>query len=80
MNEKTFTLATSKTCGPCMVLKNKIKALTLEVDIKDFTIEEDREFFFKHDLRSVPRLVVEDGDTVEIIQGMDEIIEALKKE
>ena len=74
------TLATSKTCGPCMVLKNKIKALNLEVDIKDFTIEEDREFFLKHNLRAVPRLVVEDGDTVEIIQGMDEIIEALKNE
>ena len=74
------TLATSKTCGPCTVLKNKIKSLNLEVDTKDFTIEEDREFFLKHNLRSVPRLVVEDGDTVEIIQGMDEIIEALKNE
>ena len=74
------TLATSKTCGPCMVLKNKIKSLNLEVDIKAFTIEDDREFFLKHNLRAVPRVVVEDGDTVEIIQGMDEIIEALKNE
>ena len=74
------TLATSKTCGPCMVLKNKITALNLEVVVKDFTIEEDKEFFTKHSIRSVPRLVIEDGDDVEIIQGMDEIIEAIKKE
>jgi hypothetical protein len=80
MNERQLTLATSRSCGPCMVLKNKIASLNLEVEIKDFTVEEDKEFFYKHKLKSVPRLVVEDGDTVEIIQGMDEIIEAIKNE
>ena len=74
------TLATSKNCGPCSMLKNKLNSLKLEVDVKDFTIDEDKEFFTKHNIRSVPRLVIEDGDDVDIIQGMDEIIEAIKKE
>lgn len=74
------TLATSRTCGPCSMLKNKLTALNLEVDVKDFSIEEDKEFFIKHGIRAVPRLVIESEDGVELIQGMDEIIEAIKKE
>lgn len=75
----SITLLTSKTCGPCTVVKNKLKALNLEVDTKDFTIAEDQEIFRKHNIKSVPRLLVEDGDNIEIIQGIDDIVDAIKK-
>lgn len=71
----TITLATSKTCGPCRVVKNKLESLGLTVDIKDYTIPEDMEFFKVNNIRSVPRLVVDDGEgNVEIIQGIDDIV------
>jgi hypothetical protein len=36
-------------------------------------------WFIKHGIKSVPRLVIEDGDNVEIIQGIDDIVERLKE-
>lgn len=71
-------LATSITCGPCHMLKNKLEKLGLEVEIKDYTDPDNIEWFKKHQIKSVPRLVIEDGDSVEIIQGTDDIIERLK--
>jgi predicted DsbA family dithiol-disulfide isomerase len=76
---KTKILATSATCGPCFTLKARIEKEKLEVEIKDYTNPENIEWFKKHGIRAVPRLVIEDGDNVEIIQGIEEIIEALKK-
>jgi glutaredoxin len=73
------TLLTSKTCGPCMVVKNKLKALKLEVDILEYN-KENEEFFNKHGVKSVPRLVVEDENGVTIIQGSDDIIAEIQKE
>jgi glutaredoxin len=71
-------LATAKFCGPCSQLKNKLKAASLEVETIEF--ENDTEFFKKHGVKSVPRLVVVDDDdnTVELIQGMDDIITKIK--
>jgi glutaredoxin len=77
--EKQYTLATSSQCGPCHTLKSRIERENLEVEIKDYTNPDNIEWFKKHGIRSVPRLVIEDGGNVEIIQGMDDIIEALKK-
>lgn len=76
----TKTLLTSSQCGPCTVLKNKLNTLKLEVVTKDYSIEEHKKFFTKHNIRSVPRLVIEDGDNVEIIQGIEEIIERIKSD
>lgn len=77
---KTKTLATSKFCGPCSMLKTKLKDLNLEVPVKDFGNPDDKDFFVKHQIRAVPRLVIEDGDQVEIIQGMDDIIKAIQND
>lgn len=75
------TLATAQFCGPCGVLKKRIEKLDLEVETKTFEVKEDQDFFVKHGIRSVPRLVVEQDDgTVEIIQGSDEIIAAIQKD
>jgi glutaredoxin len=77
--KKQYTLATSSQCGPCYTLKTRIEKENLEVEIRDYTRPENIEWFKKHGIRAVPRLVIEDGDNVEIIQGMDDIIEALKQ-
>lgn len=71
-------LATSKTCGPCFALKNKISKLGLEVEIREHS-PETNEWFKKHNIRSVPKLVIEDGDDVEIIEGSDDIIKKLEE-
>ena len=70
-------IATSKTCGPCHALKSKIEKLGLDFEIREYN-PDNMEWFTKHKIRSVPRLVIEDGDNVEIIQGTEEILEALK--
>lgn len=75
---KKYTVATSKTCGPCHMLKNKLEAQKIDVEIKDFSDPENIEWFRKHNIKSVPRLVIEDGDKVEIIQGVEDIINTLK--
>lgn len=75
---KKYVLATSAQCGPCYTLKARIEKENLEVEIKDYTNPENIEWFKKHGIRAVPRLVIEDVDNVEIIQGMDDIINALK--
>ena len=63
-----------------MVLKRKLQELKIEVETKDFTVKEEQEIFFKHNVKSVPRLVVEDDENgVSIIQGYDDIIAALKE-
>ena len=72
-------LATSRTCGPCHALKNKIQKLGLEVEIREYT-PDTMEWFVKHNIKSVPRLVIEDGKNVEIIEGSEDILNALKNE
>jgi len=75
---KKNTLCISPSCGPCSMLKSKLSKLGLEVEVKDYSLAGDREFFIKHEIRSVPRLVVEDGENVTIIQGIDEIIKEIE--
>jgi len=71
-------LATAKFCGPCSQLKSKLKTASLEVESMEF--ESNYEFFQKHGLKSVPRLVVlnENDELIEVIQGMDDIITKIK--
>jgi hypothetical protein len=76
---KQIILTTSAQCGPCHMLKAKIKMENLKVEVKDFADPINIDFFRKHKIKAVPRLVVEDGDNVEIIQGMDDIIKAIKE-
>lgn len=72
-----LVLLTSKTCGPCFMLKRKLEDKGLEVEEKSFP--EDKEYFDKYGIRSVPRLLVIDGEDVEIVQGIDDIVERIEK-
>ena len=72
-------LATSKTCGPCHVLKAQLNRLSIEIETKDLTNSADFQWFRKHSIRHVPCLVVEgDNGDIEIVQGTEEIIQRLK--
>ena len=77
--KKFYTVLTSSMCGPCYLLKNRLKDEKLEVDTLDMTEPENLDFFRKHGIKSVPRLVIEDGDTVEIVQGIEDIVNKLKE-
>lgn len=74
-----LTLLTSKTCGPCFTLKNRLKAKNLEVNTRCFSDPSNHEFFKKHGVKSVPVLVVESDTAVAIITGMDDIIEEIEE-
>jgi predicted DsbA family dithiol-disulfide isomerase len=61
------------------MLKNRIESEKLEVEIKEFNNVDNIAFFRQHNIKAVPRLVIEDGDNVEIIQGTDDILKAIKE-
>ena len=61
------------------MLKNRIESEKLEVEIKEFDNVENLVFFRKHNIKAVPRLVIENGDKVEIVQGTDDILNAIKE-
>jgi glutaredoxin len=72
------TLLTSKWCGPCKLIKEKLQEAGIEVDVKEFDDVENLEFFRKHNIKGVPKLVIEkDDESVEIISGTDAILAAL---
>jgi hypothetical protein len=62
------------------MLKARLEKLGLTVEIKNYNDPQNIEWFKKHGIRNVPCLVVEDGDTSELIQGMDDIIERIRKD
>jgi glutaredoxin len=71
-------LATSKFCGPCHLLKRKLNDEKIQVDTID--MEENMDIFRQYKVRGVPVLLVVDNDTViESIQGINDIIEKIKK-
>ena len=73
---KDVFIASSKTCGPCTMLKNKLTREGITVDIKYY--EDDLEIFKQHEIRAVPRLVIIEDGVVTKMQGMDDIIQYLK--
>jgi len=76
---KTLKLATTATCGPCFAIKSKLKSMGLTVDIMELN-GDNIEFFKKHSVTTVPRLLVFDGETLaDTIQGMENIIKKIKE-
>ena len=77
---KNFVLATSATCGPCHTLKARLEKMGLTVENKSYNDPENIEWFKEHGIRNVPCLIVETDTTVEIVQGIENIIERIKKD
>lgn len=79
MNSKKLILLTSAQCGPCHVLKNRLKAKNLEIENLCFSDPANHEIFKKYEVKSVPALVVEDDTSVHIVRGIDDIVEEIEK-
>lgn len=72
-------LASASFCGPCKMLKSRIDAESLNVEIKQ--MEDESEFFRQHNIKTVPRLLIFKGDElVEVIQGSKDIINRIRTE
>ena len=78
-SKSKLILASAKFCGPCSMLKSKIAKENLEVEIKQ--MEDEIDFFKRHNIRSVPCLLVFNGnELVDKINGSDDILEKIKSE
>lgn len=74
------TLATSNTCGPCFALKSRLSKMGLSVEIKSMNDPENIQWFRDHGIKSLPCLVVETEDAVELVLGSDDIVERIQKD
>jgi len=71
---KKLVLASATWCGPCQGLKSRLQSENLldRVEFKDADV--DIAFFKEHNIKSVPRLLIMDGDVVdEFVLGIEEI-------
>lgn len=75
---KTVKLFSASWCGPCHMLKSRLKSAKIEVEI--VSVDDNREEVIKYKVRSIPTLIVEEGDNFEAITGMDDIFNYLKDE
>jgi hypothetical protein len=74
-----LVLASATFCGPCQMLKSKITAENLTVEIKN--MEDDIEFFRQHNIKVVPRLIVFKGDElIDMVSGSDQILQRIRDE
>jgi hypothetical protein len=71
---KTPILATSKFCGPCKLLKVEFEKQGINIEYKDSV--EDVTFFIENKIKSVPTLVMPNGDK---ITGAEAIMTSLKE-
>lgn len=81
MNNTHKTLATSKTCGPCHALKARLEKAAISVDTKSMNNPEDIPWFREKNIKSVPILIIEDDQGVELnrISGAEDIFNHLKQ-
>ncbi len=70
------TLVTATWCGPCGVLKRRLKELEIEVETK--SPDTDKDFCMEHTVRSVPCLVIEADGAVSKVTGIEDIVKALQ--
>jgi len=68
-------LITAAWCSPCKMLKSKLAEADVQVDIID--ADTSPEYIKKLVIRSVPTLVIEDGENVELITRYEDILDNL---
>lgn len=76
---KKLVLASATWCGPCQGLKSRLQTENLldRVELKDADV--DITFFKDNNIKSVPRLLVMNGDVVdEFVIGVEEIYSRIK--
>lgn len=74
-------LATSKTCGPCHVLRYELTKSAITVDTRSVSDAENIPWFREKNIKSVPVLIVEDEQGIELdrIFGAEDIFNYLKQ-
>lgn len=74
-------LATSKTCGPCHMLKAKLAKSAITVDAMSMSDAENIPWFREKNIKSVPVLIIEDDQGIELdrIFGAEDIFNYLNK-
>jgi len=73
-------LVSASWCGPCHGLMKRLKEneLSDKIEIKD--ADKDSAFMKEHNIKSVPKLLIMEGNIVcEIIEGADDIFKAISK-
>jgi predicted thioredoxin/glutaredoxin len=77
-SSKKMVLVSASWCGPCHGLKKRLEESGLNNKIEIKEADKDSAFFKEHNIKSVPRLLIMEGDAVvEIIQGADDIFKAI---
>ena len=71
----TKKLITAVYCTPCRMLKSKLADANITIDLVDADAEAD--YVKELGIRSVPTLVIEDGDQVVFITQYEKILENL---
>ena len=72
-------LASASWCGPCQTIKSRLQTENLLEKVEVREPENDHAFFKDNNIKSVPRLLVMDGDTVvEMIHGSEDIIQRIR--
>jgi hypothetical protein len=72
-------LASAGFCGPCKMLKTRIDTENFNVEIKQ--MEDDIEFFRQYNIKTVPRLLVFNGDElIDTVQGSEDIMQRIRDE
>lgn len=75
--KKQMKLASASWCGPCSVLKSKIAKEGLNVEIED--ADDNPDFFKKFNIRSVPKLVIFNEDSFEVISESENILKYIRE-
>jgi hypothetical protein len=72
-------LASAGFCGPCKVLKSRIEKEGFKVQVKQ--MEDEIDFFKLHGIKSVPCLLIFNGDKlIDKVNGSDDILRRIKSE
>ena len=78
---KKLILASASWCSPCQAIKMQLQSenLTDLIEIRD--ADNDSVFFKSNNIKSVPRLLIMDGETIiETITGSENIVKRIKSD
>lgn len=75
----TRTILSGSWCGPCQMLKQRLKDQNIDIPILDIDDTEGRELVTKYKVRSIPTLLEVEEDKHFLYVGPDDILERLTK-
>lgn len=69
---KKILVFSASYCSPCKELKRRLEILSREqpMDVTHIQADEDWQSAARYGIKSVPTMVIQDGDTTEIVRGL----------